>query len=118
MRANRALGRSHEGLGLAGRCLGTIQMDLNTLAFVLRVVRRQVTIKDVTHVAVDLFFDLAELLRAVIPLASLDRTLLASLWPDLWGARVSNDPGLPDRHAPVPGGCAPLRGAASYEAEG
>ena len=47
-----------------------------------------------------------------------DRTLLASLWPDLWGARVSNDPGLPDRHAPVPGGRAPLRGAASYEAEG
>ena len=101
--------------------------------------------------------------------------------PDLWGARVSNDPGLPDRpapasgiqpsgmhpqpgpgcarvrrrrpapslrvprsragsyrwpvreprrtggrcpataapgHAPVPGGRAPLRGAASYEAEG
>ena len=82
----RVLRRRHETLDLAGRRFGAIEPQSNPPADVLRVVFGQKAVQRVRHVAVDLLFDLLQLLRVGAPGPALDHDQ-----HDVAALRVSRD---------------------------
>ena len=61
--ANGVVCRAHESGGVAARLLHAVQADPDALAVVLWVVFGQVAIEHIPQVAIDLLFDLLELVR-------------------------------------------------------